>query len=133
MVEFLLGAKFRIALIGIAALLIVSSVAGAFWYVRSLTDEIAETRKELATERTLRQQVQSELTLVRSRQLQQIERINTLDALNQLSQRRWEPLSREVEELKLEGPVDATVADLNRLNRAANRMLERATGADADR
>lgn len=133
MIEFLLGAKFRIALIGIAALLIVSSVAGAFWYVRSLTDEIAETRKELAAERTLRQQVQSELTLVRSRQLQQIERINTLDALNQLSQRRWEPLSREVEELNLEGPVDATVADLNRLNRAANRMLERATGAYADR
>lgn len=133
MIEFLLGAKFRIALIGIAALLIVSSVAGAFWYVRSLTDEIAETRKELAAERTLRQQVQSELTLVRSWQLQQIERINTLDALNQLSQRRWEPLSREVEELNLEGPVDATVADLNRLNRAANRMLERATGAYADR
>lgn len=113
--------------LGIGALVIVVTILGAFWYVRSLSDDLAKARSELAIERQLRERLQSELTLVRAQQLRQIENIKTLDAMNTSADARWASLLAELDSVNLKGPADAAVADLNRLNRAANRMLETAT------
>jgi predicted transcriptional regulator len=117
----------KLVIIGLIALAITGLCIGGYAYVKSLQNEVSRLNVSLAAQVQLSQSL--EKTIVSMEKQDAINR-NALGVLEQANRADWESWSVQLNALTTSNETetsDEIAARLDRANRAANRLLERAT------
>ena len=127
----LLGWGWRVALVGLVALAILTAGYAGLVYVENLKSELVRTSAELAATALERDIAAASVLRLRAAAAEQALQLTELDRVNRAAAAEWQKVLDELDALPDEVPSDATpgvpLGDLDRLNRAANRLLERAS------
>jgi septal ring factor EnvC (AmiA/AmiB activator) len=122
--------------IGLAALAVVSAIAGGYLYVDHLTSSLAETRAELATETRKAAEADARANAIKAQHDVQIERINKLEDERSTIAQEVLGLRATIQDLDIEEDLasdeedkaNAALGRLNARNLELNRLLDTASG-----
>lgn len=123
--------------VGLVVLVVAGALFFGYRHVENLKNDLVEAKIELTTERHLKEQAQALAAQMRAEHNQQVARIQSLEQARSANEKQTSELRALIDEMTLEldmtNDPDKAVRDLNARHRELNRLLERASGAGADR
>lgn len=122
------GGTVKWIIAGLVALFIVSAVSGGYIYVSGIQSDLVQAREDLAAEKVIRELAEKSAEQLRQDIEKQAAAMKFLNI--QISQTR-DDWAAQLDEINKVDTTDAhqAAADLTRLSRDLNRMLERASHA----